>query len=99
MTLATFRLDVYHHLGDADLVTALQPFFNSIEGKLDMQKADFDAVHDAITVSLNAVQAKLDELNAKVATGGMSADEEAAVMEEFKDIQAKAAALTSPPSE
>lgn len=56
-------------------------------------KAEFDAVIGEVNTSLAAIAARIAALEAQVNAGGMSADDEGAVLAELNSLKAAVAAM------
>lgn len=62
-------------------------------------KVDFDALMSSIDTETTRIGAKFEELLAKLAAGGMTADEEAAVLAEGNRLAAKLKEIGKDPAE
>lgn len=52
-------------------------------------KADFDALRDEINASLVNISADITRLTDTLTAGGLTADEETAVLSEFREVAAR----------
>jgi ABC-type transporter Mla subunit MlaD len=79
-----------------DLVAIIQ----QLQGKVSTMatKADFDALVASVNTATNNIATRIAALEAKIATGGMTADEEAGVLSELSNVRQSLEALGADPN-
>jgi hypothetical protein len=79
-----------------DLVALIQ----QLQGKVSTMatKADFDNLVASVNAATNNIAARIAALEAKIATGGLTADEEANVLTELASVRANLEALGADPN-
>lgn len=88
-------------MGVIAVVIMLQQFNlkKQLEKFIMATKQSFDDLRTAMDDETNALAAKIDALTAKIAAGGMSAEEEAAVLADFTAISERLKTLGADPAE
>lgn len=87
------EVHIYHHIVPGNLEEVMSKMFDDLKGHLDAANSALDGKIADIKAQVDALVKQIDFYKATVASGGLSPEEEAQLMQSIDDLTTKVKAM------